>query len=309
MLCNPSRVRTVVYNIDSLSRDDVDSYTSTNFVYTFMNPLKNIASLKMSSIEIPNTSYVFTNDTKFIVQDMQGRGVVINVPIGNWTTGNFEIKLNSMFEQSNELRNTLGLNLQIVVDAQEYKVTIFETTPASSNGPKPFKLVFADVYNENGDNVYNTNFGFTKKNKKKWFTSFGYLIGYRQEVYEGQNVYNTEAGPDFTGSDYLFLQVNEYCVVHQQTPDNDFFHALAKVVISGEKNFIAYDDSSNQLTKEIKFPQPITLSKLNVKLVNEYGEVIDLIGHDFSFTLEMTQIMSSEVYEKYRKQGIPFISS
>ena len=60
-------IRTHVVNIDSRFRADPQD-PSTDFTFKLKNPMKNIISLRISSIEFPNTYYTFSNarqNTKF----------------------------------------------------------------------------------------------------------------------------------------------------------------------------------------------------------------------------------------------------
>lgn len=288
MLSNPARVRTLVYNIDSRSRNfdnelEINS-SPTDFTYRFAQPLKNVISLKLSSIEFPNTPYNFINQKFFISYfDNDNNKVVcqINIPDGNWTTAEMKGYFNTKVFISSK-----GLGgFQFDVDTNAYKIIILNTSQV------PFEMTFADTDKPPGP--------------REWYKNFGYLSGFRKTRYSGNFKYMSEAGPDYTGCDYVFMRLNDYHVVTHQTPDQNIVNAFAKIIIGGERNSITYDDGSNFLTKEIKFSQPTTISKLNVKLVDEFGDVLDIIGHNFSFTLEMVHIMSSDLYEKYSKQGIP----
>lgn len=273
---NPARVRTIVYSIDSRCRDESAFATSTDFAYKLVSPLKNVISLKMSSIELPNTSYNFAPGMSFVLKVDQSSHMV-NIPIGNWDTATMESKLNQIFGSV-----YIG-SFVAIFDPYCYNVTIREL-----NG-KVFEMVFADQMPP----------------EKEWRKNFGFMTGFRQNRYQGASEYVGEAGPYYAGSPYLFLQLSDYNVVTHQTPDDKLVNALAKILMASEKNMVVFDDQSF-ITREIKFPQPVTLSRLDIRLVDEYGDTVDLKGHEFSFTLEMTQVMSSDLYEKYRRQGTPF---
>ena len=48
------------------------------------------------------------------------------------------------------------------------------------------------------------------------------------------------------------------------------------------------------------FPSPVDLTVLNIRLVDAYGEVIDMNGVDYSFTLEITEVLNVKLYDFYR---------
>jgi hypothetical protein len=63
---------------------------------------------------------------------------------------------------------------------------------------------------------------------------------------------------------------------------------------------VIYDDGSTLLSNEIIFPSPVDINFLNIKLVDPYGEVIDLVGMNFSFSLEITEVLNTKLYDFYR---------
>ena len=54
------------------------------------------------------------------------------------------------------------------------------------------------------------------------------------------------------------------------------------------------------LTKEYFFNQPTDISNIPVTVTDPYGQILDLNGMDFSFTLELKEITNSSVYESMR---------
>ena len=63
---------------------------------------------------------------------------------------------------------------------------------------------------------------------------------------------------------------------------------------------MVFDDGSSLLSNEIIFKSPINLSKLQVMLLDPWGSVIDIGNLNFSFTLEVTEIVNKQLHETYR---------
>ena len=63
---NPLKRQTVkkLITIDSLFREKYDMTTSTDYIHTFREPLKNVVSMKISNIEIPNIWYFFSDHAR-----------------------------------------------------------------------------------------------------------------------------------------------------------------------------------------------------------------------------------------------------
>jgi hypothetical protein len=104
---------------------------------------------------------------------------------------------------------------------------------------------------------------------------------------------------DVVGDLYMFLAVNELHTVEQKTSSN-FIQCLAKIIIREEKQAVIYDDGGTLLSNEIIFPAPIDFKNLNIQLLDPYGDIIDLCGMDFSFSLEITEVLNTRLYDFYR---------
>jgi hypothetical protein len=101
------------------------------------------------------------------------------------------------------------------------------------------------------------------------------------------------------GETYLLLCVNDLHTVEQKT-DETYIQCLAKIIVREEKFTVIYDDGASLLTNDVVFPSPVDLKILQVKLLDPYGEVVDLCGMNFSFSLEITEVLNTKLYDFYR---------
>ena len=63
---------------------------------------------------------------------------------------------------------------------------------------------------------------------------------------------------------------------------------LAKIpMINGKLSLVVEQNLSDSLVKTRIYNGPVNLKKINVKLIDKFGEIIDLNHMDFSFTLEI----------------------
>ena len=67
---------------------------------------------------------------------------------------------------------------------------------------------------------------------------------------------------------------------------------LARLTLTSGANTIIVDNASDRIFKKREYFGPIKLEKMTVRLLNRYGEVVDMIQNDYSFTLELKQIYS-----------------
>ena len=96
--------------------------------------------------------------------------------------------------------------------------------------------------------------------------------------------------------------MNDWNIVHHQNFNSTRFDAFAKILLTSPKNELFFDTSyTNSTTKQIFFQQPIDITRLDIKLLDSYGNQLNLRGGDFSITLEIEQILNMSLFEKLRE--------
>jgi hypothetical protein len=117
----------------------------------------------------------------------------------------------------------------------------------------------------------------TKKSTDSFLFS-GTVDGTERTI-TGSKIYDTN------GEDYVFLKINDWGYL-------DFFgrKMFAKILLTTNLGNPTLDDYIN---KEYRFRQPIDLNRLDIELVDYLGNTINLGGFDWSFTLEINQMVNS----------------
>jgi hypothetical protein len=135
---------------------------------------------------------------------------------------------------------------------------------------------------------------------------FGWIIGYRQPDYKNATIdpvtlqmyYKSESVLDLSGPKYLFLIVDDF----NKSMNINFLTASVKGLLAD--NIIARISQKGQLfsiqsqndfsvySEPRYYYGPVNISKLQVKLIDEYGRLVDLNNKDFSFTLRLTTVYS-----------------
>lgn len=128
---NPSTVTTVtkVLCIDSLFRQNLYTTEPSNFIYKLSEPINNVVSIRLSSIELPNNWYLFAKYdhsnvfriTCYNVPDMQFPKDedlitdkihhVIEIPEGNYLADKFEIALRNLFVNTGGGLQYIGVSI------------------------------------------------------------------------------------------------------------------------------------------------------------------------------------------------------
>jgi Cu/Ag efflux protein CusF len=286
---NPNDLRKRILNIDSRFGSE-SSKSTTDFTFQLDHTYKNIIRLRIASIEIPNMMYTFTvKNNSFTIKAYDklniARVITIEIPVGNYTSCELMDKIQSVLDT--EARDKYGICMTITLDTLTAKVTITHTgvlsvpvTDVTALTPgKPFILDF-------------------KNNARKHNFGLGYNLGFRKKTYKVTTV-TGECCLDVVGDTYMFLCINDLHTVEQKTDEN-YIQCLAKIIIREDRYAVIYDDGSTLMANEIVFPSPTDLKILQVKLIDAYGDVIDLNCMNFSFSLEITEVLNTSLYDFYR---------
>jgi hypothetical protein len=310
-------VQVHVISIDSRFRTDQGSNPS-NFLFKLLSPIKNVISVRLSSLEIPNTWYTFSEirgNTTMKVTIYPGLLGAVNGRIAI-TEGNYSVNTlaaNDIFiELFSQFKKTFPNNsFAINFNAISGKLTIscFEKKNAPPiegytylNQPKlmptppppilegyekavRFSMDFADSIYANRDD----NWGL------------GYNLGYRIQQTKIDTSHTAESIVDAVDSNYIFLSLNpDWRIVEHNQPDSSQTAAFAKIIVDVAKNEIVYDDGGNTITKQYYLKQPTNITAFNVAITDEYDQYIQLEGGNISMTLEVTEVLHSSLYETMR---------
>ena len=116
---------------------------------------------------------------------------------------------------------------------------------------------------------------------------------------------------NFAADNYMFMRVNDYGCIRQtvriynaegtsivEGPHE--FKALAKIVLRDAKNYMNFEDMGDGHIKEVVFPAPVDISRLHIQLVDQYGEPMDFCFSQCSFSMEITEVVNSSLYNTIR---------
>ena len=279
---NSDNAKFTFIHVNTKFRANYYTTRSTDFNYQFPNSYSNVTSLKLDSICIPNTWYLFSSEKKnnvfFIETSDTCNGIELHqivIPDGNYSVDQLEVFLNKNYFYLSD--NTNGLsNIKFSIHENSLK-SIFSVLDGTSNSFK-FDLKFAH------SELKNICFGV------------GWILGFRYGKYTDITSYVMSEGLyDGGGDRYIYFclddfnhsSLNPHEVCFEKYSINE--SVLAKIYLTDGKFAINIDDSSNgnNIVKTRKFSGPIDLGKIKVKILDQYGDVIDLNHMDFSFTLQV----------------------
>ena len=178
---NPTlkNTRTRIVNLDSQFRKNLND-TSTDFSLDITEVLHNVLSIELESFECFRSWYVFSAEFGTNIFYIDNSGVEIQE--GNYTVD----------ELINAIQGVMPSGFYITYNGIQNKVTI------DNSGGSPFDLTFFDPsYNLQG-------LGNAKLNY-----NLGWLLGFRQSSYSGNNTYTGESLVDVYGFRYLYVVLED----------------------------------------------------------------------------------------------------
>jgi len=245
---------------------------SSDFNYSLVNDIKDVTCLKLKSIEIPSNPYVFNKklycNTNFIIIDNTNIEYEINIDDGNYKPEELSLHINELIESKNI----------------------------------PYKIEFN--YNKNnGLSIFKADNIFKLKFPRKIKTSLGLNLGFKKTNYLNKLNYTSEMALNINPLQVYFVKINDLGKIITSFDDKIF----AKLVLSRDGDIChPYTGKVNILSENVLYEEhPINLNRFNIRILDEYGNLVDFNGLNITMSLEVQHIRTSEkkkeVYEKLLK--------
>ena len=267
--------------INSLFRD-TSSNSATDCIYNLPYVIKNVTSMEVVSMEIPQSIFLFSernaSNTIYFKEysgtdpynPLQG---LVTLPPGNYKTGSSPNLITTLETEINTQLGT-GTRFTVSISATTNRITI-------SNSTYIFEMY--TVYQ-------GTNRNLTK--------TMGWTLGYRQLAYTNLQSYTTESIYNDTPATYLYLEINDFNSQYIATQviglfSNSFLDSniISKICYTNNTSYTSYNtivyDGKYVVGSPREYFGPVHLQKMNIRLLDQYGTVVDLNGLDFSITLRI----------------------
>ena len=331
-LINPIYKETVtqLVSIDSMFRErtqmsnDIHFYQdSSHFLYNFANPLKNVISMTISSIEIPVVWYLINegNNTFTIETKNNPDGITpdtihqIMLPIGSYTNSTLTTLMNHIF-------TNIGNGLQYILfgidentgksyfraKKEEYDDALVGMYDPYLNEPNPVNPFMFNIY------FYKDFQKMCEKKTLKEYDSLGWLLGFRNVSYSVQKsdvlydyythdtgaytLYNyliSEGAYGTSAYNYIYLDIDDFnnnfksSGIIADNHDNVLSNTiLGRISIPNPSNSILFGNGSDKIYKTREYFGPISINRLELRLLDKYGNKLNLQNNDWSVALEFT---------------------
>lgn len=278
---------------NSCFRHDYYKTSACDFQYTIPSEIKHVVSMRLASVELPNTWYLFSTRNKsnyfqLTVYDPlsdETTTTMITIPDGSPDIDTIATYLNTTYFYNSGRMDALSLFL-FHIDESTFKTTISFYSGENTTGIV-YSMCFVDDLNAN------------------MMTTFGWIMGFRLANYNNITSSITSEGMfDAAGDRYIYVAVNDYQknnnALNMVCFDNSIMEEdiIGKIPVTTGKLSIIITEN-NSLVKTRKYNGPVNIRNLHVRLLDKFGEILDLNNMDFSFTLEFEIL-----YEKFNFQDM-----
>lgn len=274
-------------NLNTCFRTNYFNSSSCNFQYSIPNEIKNVVSMRLASIEIPNAWYLFSNSKQNnifkidITLNNQVTSYSIIIPDGNYDSESLQHFLNTTYFYESGLDTSLQY-IRFSIDNRSFK-SRFEIIQNQCNPQNlQFSLIFLEDINQN------------------IMSRLGWTLGFRLPKYMNMDdTIQSEGLFDGAGDKYIYMCLTDYQYNNNSVNMIGFDKSmmdedvLAKIPMVNGKLSLIIDDNNNPLTKTRRYNGPVNINKLQVRIMDKFGEIIDLNNMDFSFTLELEILYES----------------
>jgi len=248
---------------------DQKSGSSTDCFFVLSYPLKNVVSMRLLSLELPEGVYLLSNanltNRLYIVEDGTGIEGLVIVPEGCYNATTLAAALQSAISLQ---LGTLA-RFAVGIDPISNRTTIINNT-----------------------NTFSMRF-VTQQTNTYLNRNLGWILGYRNPAYLNSASYLSEALFNGVPLDYMYFVLDDFNLSRSSNliaVFNDSFidkNILAKIPYSNANFQVLFEGKEDLVSPRRQYFGPVDIRKLGLQLLDKYGQVTDLNMMDFSFTLEI----------------------
>ena len=304
---------TSVYIFNTLTRDNYFNTYSTNCTFNLPFKLKNVTSLTLTSLQLPNVFFAFSADRGtnqiYIYEDTTELNGIVRIPDGNYTNSPNVTQGTPTSSIGNALEQAINEQILGLFDSNNYRFSvsvdpvtnftiisnttytfrmelIIDNCPEDKNLCNPYTFPSVNVDGKRINNILTPSM---------YTSTLGYLLGYRATTYSGCKSYISESPFNGVYSSYLYFVLNDYTgsqqisntygVLQNSIIDDN---VLGLISLNSSTYSYVYENNSDLIYKRRNYFGPVDISKISIKLLSPLGKVVNLLQNDFSFSLTVT---------------------
>lgn len=303
-----SKERLIVnhFNIDTKFRDDL-TQSSSFFNINLPVILNNVSKLQLSSIEFPVTFYMISqslNNDHFLLQyhfnNDTIRNVIFRLKEGNYTNTSF---VNALNDESNytflDFDGTsplAGISFSLDIDSE-----------GSGTGKIILSCTEVDASITSVHLFFDRNIDANISNSPL-YQKIGWLMGFRKNMYsisivEEDNLLFSESLLNISGPKYIYIVVDDFNA--NQSASSRFINAfnsttlnpniLARIPLSSSNFSFEIVNVHNTVSTPREYTNLISINKLLIQIIDEYGRILDLNDMNISLCLSITSVYDGNI--------------
>lgn len=262
-------------HINTLFRNNYYKSSPTNFTYILPNTYHNVVSINLNSIEVKQTWLPINEKNNFFYVEVNNIKHKIELDIIN-ANKNLQEEINIQLVNLINSQN-INISLKFIKINDNLLTTNIEIINRSHN----IDIIF-----------------FEQADNNNFLNSLGWILGFRNSKYKNlsnNKILKSETFINLNPIDSIYLSINDFQYNYSETNIICFDktslddHILAKLSLSENSKFI-YINSSNYERNKLSnrtYNGPINLSKIEVKIYDKFGNILDNKNCDYSFSLQL----------------------
>ena len=291
----PLTTRTITLSVNTVYRDNYYATQSSDFILNLPMRLTSVMSMSIGAIEFPSTTFnnissIFQNNFFWIragtVENNDVENQLITLPVGNYTTSVVISYINSFLQTLTTttylqyIYFTVNITSDSNIGTGQLIVGVKSSYPYPNN-PFPFELDFQAALDGSPD--YYTPLPI----------KLGWALGFRVGIYINNSSYISEGNVNFGGPFYAYLVVEDF----NNSYDSTFIAFNSSIKSSNILARLGFQNTNPALTTNANvssssaprnYPGPVTIEKLGIKVMDEFGRILNFNSMDFSFSLSFT---------------------
>ena len=279
-----NRILTRSLTVDTKFRDNWSSTKSNDFTINLPTKLSKVASMHLTSIEFPiafyNISKCYGNNQFTIVIHETATPAtvteVLTMEDGNYSATELVSHINTLLIALGGFYNTIKCSY----DPNSGHVT-FDTSDAA--------ITSIELY-------FNLNSAGEEYTSTSITMRAGYVFGFKNSSYTGLKTYTSEGILNASPINYVYLAIEDF----NQNVNNNFISAMSDTVSSSDiiaritvgDNYFGVINETNKsiITEPREYFGPVDISRLRIRVYDEYGRILDMNNADFSCCLTIKQV-------------------
>jgi hypothetical protein len=310
--------KTTSTNFLHILPDPITNVISMNITaMEFPNAWYNFAAENLSNqftitlYNTPTPSTMQTDDPNFTYDSVITHTIVI--PDGNYRSDLLRDAMNNIF-----LNTGYGLEY-IYFDVDEISTKCSFRTKSSNDNVSTIYQNDAVYTASNGEFYFTLDFRVESYLTRPLYKNAGWMLGFKQSYYEVKYsetgytdmittdstlVYNWhisgETSYGATIQNYLFLEIDDFNknfstnTLFANTTNETYLgnNIMGRISVVTGMNTIITNTASDCVFKKREYFGPVKLEKLQIRLINKFGDPLPFNGNEFSFVLEIEQLYS-----------------